>query len=131
MKLTPIKDKKKIDVIFEKGTLLRGDKISIKFYNFDDCSLCYGLAVPKKNIPLASKRNLIRRMLRAIISKSLFPGFDIGVSFFIIYGTAWVFLLLAFHGRIESVMTYSNRNKCMKKKWMKNLRKEMKSYKEK
>ena len=87
MKLQPIKDKKKIDVIFEKGTLLRGDKISIKFYNFDDCSLCYGLAVPKKNIPLASKRNLIKRRLRAIISKSLFPGFDIGVSFFIIYNS--------------------------------------------
>tara|TARA_B100001248_G_C27233427_1_gene385907 strand:+ start:10 stop:342 length:333 start_codon:yes stop_codon:yes gene_type:complete len=90
MKLRPIKDKKKIDVIFEKGTLLRGNKISIKFYNFNDNSASYGLAVPKKNIPLANKRNLIKRRLRAIVSKSSFPKLSVGVSFFILYNSKMV-----------------------------------------
>ena len=87
MKLIPIKDKKKIDIIFEKGTLLRGIDISIKLYNFNDNSLCYGLAVPKKNIRLANKRNLIKRRLRAVVSKTLFPELKVGVSFFIIYNS--------------------------------------------
>ena len=87
MKLIPIKDKKKIDIIFEKGTLLRGKDISIKLYNFNDNSLCYGLAVPKKNIRLANKRNLIKRRLRAVVSKTLFPELKVGVSFFIIYNS--------------------------------------------
>ena len=87
MKLRPIKDKKKIDVIFEKGTLLRGKNVSIKFYNFNDNGASYGLAVPKKNIPLASKRNLIKRRLRAVISKTSFAELNIGVSFFIIYNS--------------------------------------------
>ena len=90
MKLKPIKDKKKIALIFEQGTLLRGKDISIKLYNFNDNSVCYGLAVPKKNIPLASKRNLIKRRLRAIISKSSFPKFSVGVSFFILYNSKMV-----------------------------------------
>ena len=87
MKLKPIKDKKKIDIIFEKGTLLRGKNVSIKFYNFNDDGVSYGLAVPKKNIPLASKRNLIKRRLRVVVSKSFLSGFDVGVSFFIIYNS--------------------------------------------
>lgn len=87
MKLIPIKDKKKIDIIFEKGTLLRGKDISIKLYNFNDNSLCYGLAVPKKNIRLANRRNLIKRRLRAVVSKISFPELKVGVSFFIIYNS--------------------------------------------
>ena len=105
MKLRPIKDKKKIDVIFEKGTLLRGNKISIKFYNFNDNSASYGLAVPKKNIPLASKRNLIKRRLRAIISKSSFRGFDIGVSFFIIYHSNVVLTLLDIENNLKKAVS--------------------------
>ena len=83
MKLRPIKDKKKIDVIFEKGTLLRGNKISIKFYNFNDNSASYGLAVPKKNFPLAVSRNLIKRRLREQIRLySRTNAVTAGVSFF-------------------------------------------------
>ena len=61
--------------------------MSIKFYNFNDNGASYGLAVPKKNISLANKRNLIKRRLRAIISKTPFPELNIGVSFFIIYNS--------------------------------------------
>lgn len=89
MKLRPIKDKKKIDVIFEKGTLLRGNKISIKFYNFNDNSASYGLAVPKKNFPLAVSRNLIKRRLREQIRLySRTNAVTAGVSFFLIYNTS-------------------------------------------
>ena len=89
MKLRPIKDKKKIDVIFEKGTLLRGNKISIKFYNFNDNSASYGLAVPKKNFPLAVSRNLIKRRLREQIRLySRTNAVTKGVSFFLIYNTS-------------------------------------------
>ena len=88
MKLKPIKDKKKIEKIFEKGTLLRGNNISIKFYNFNDNRSCYGLAVPKKNFPLAVSRNLIKRRLREQLK--LYIGTNTikkGVSFFLIYST--------------------------------------------
>ena len=56
MKLKPIKDKKKIDIIFEKGTLLRGKNVSIKFYNFNDDGVSYGLAVPKKKHPFGKQK---------------------------------------------------------------------------
>ena len=88
MKLKPIKDKKKIEKIFEKGALLRGNNISIKFYNFNDNKSCYGLAVPKKNFPLAVSRNLIKRRLKEQLK--LYIGTNTikkGVSFFLIYST--------------------------------------------
>ena len=105
MKLKPIKDKKKIDIIFEKGTLLRGKNMSIKFYNFNDNSASYGLAVPKKNIPLASKRNLIKRRLRAVVSKSFLSGFDVGVSFFIIYNSMRVLTSLEIENDFKKTRT--------------------------
>ncbi len=86
MKLKPIKDKKKIEKIFEKGTLLRGSNISIKFYNFNDNKSCYGLAVPKKNFPLAVSRNLIKRRLREQLQLYIRTNtIKKGVSFFLIY----------------------------------------------
>ena len=89
MKLKPIKDKKKIDVIFEKGTILRGKSISIKFYNFNDNSASFGLAVPKKKIPLAVSRNLIKRRLREQIRLYIRTNaVTKGVSFFLIYNTS-------------------------------------------
>ena len=89
MKLKPIKDKKKIDVIFEKGTLLRGKNISLKFYNFNDNTTSFGLAVPKKNFPLAVSRNLIKRRLREQIKIYIRTNAVAkGVSFFLIYSTS-------------------------------------------
>jgi ribonuclease P protein component len=105
MKLKPIKDKNKIDIIFEKGTLLRGKDLSIKLYNFNDNSLCYGLAVPKKNIPLANKRNLIKRRLRAAVSKTSFPELNIGVSFFIVYTSKKVLTSLEIENDFKKLRT--------------------------
>ena len=105
MKLKLIKDKKKIDIIFEKGALLKVGNISLKFYNFNDNSVSYGLAVPKRNIPLASKRNLIKRRLRAVVSKALFPGLNIGSSFFVIYNSKRVLSSLEIENDFKKTLT--------------------------
>ena len=107
MKLKPIKNKKKIATIFEKGTLIWGKNISIKFYNFNDNSASYGLAVPKKNIPLASKRNLIKRRLRAVVSKSFLSGFDVDISFFIIYNSNKVLSSLEIENDFKKIQVAS------------------------
>ena len=107
MKLKPIKDKKKIATIFEKGTLIWGKNISIKFYNFNDNSASYGLAVPKKNIPLASKRNLIKRRLRAVVSKSFLSGVDVDISFFIIYNSNKVLSSLEIENDFKKIQVAS------------------------
>ena len=85
MKIKPIKDKKKITTLFEKGRVLVGQNISIRLYNFEGEEPGYVISVPKKNFPLAVKRNLIKRRFRAVLSKSLFSRLGNGVSFFIIY----------------------------------------------
>ena len=61
MKLKPIKDKKKIDMIFEKGLFIRGDILSIKLYDFNDNNCFYGISIPKKNIRRSVDRNLLKR----------------------------------------------------------------------
>ena len=85
MKLRPIKDKKKIEAIFEKGLLIKGDGVSLKFLDFDNNECLYGISVPKRVFPLAVERNLIRRRVREIVR--LFDQTDkvpLGVSFFLI-----------------------------------------------
>ncbi len=85
MKLKPIKDKKKIEAIFEKGLLIKGNGISLRFLDFDNNECCYGISVPKRVFPLAVERNLIRRRLRELVR--LFEQTDkipLGVSFFLI-----------------------------------------------
>ncbi len=85
MKLKPIKDKKKIAAVFEKGRVINGKNISIRVYKLKGEEQGYVISVPKKNFPLAVKRNLIKRRLRVILSKRLFSEVGDGVSFFIIY----------------------------------------------
>ena len=65
MKLKPIKDKKKITALFEKGTVINGKNISIRALEHQDNTPGYVISVPKKNFPLAANRNLIKRRLRA------------------------------------------------------------------
>ena len=65
MKLRPIKDKKKITAIFEKGSVINGQNISIRVYSFEGEEPGYVISVPKRNFPLAVNRNLIKRRLRA------------------------------------------------------------------
>ncbi|MAQ59791.1 MAG: ribonuclease P protein component [Flavobacteriaceae bacterium] len=65
MKLKPIKDKKKITALFEKGRVINGKNISIRALEHQDNTPGYVISVPKKNFPLAVNRNLIKRRLRA------------------------------------------------------------------
>ena len=83
MKLKPIKDKKKINAIFEKGKVINGKNISIRALAIQDEKPGYIVSVPKKNFPLAVSRNLIKRRLRAGLA-----GLSINdhkLSFFLIY----------------------------------------------
>ena len=83
MKLKPIKDKKKITAIFEKGKVINGKNISIRAIELQDKKPGYVVSVPKKNFPLAVNRNLIKRRLRAGLA-----GLSINdhkLSFFLIY----------------------------------------------
>ena len=65
MKLKPIKDKKKIATIFEKGRVINRKNISIRVLEYQDNTPGYVISVPKKSFPLAVNRNLIKRRLRA------------------------------------------------------------------
>ncbi len=85
MKLRPIKDKKKITAIFEKGRVISGKNISIRVYGFEDKEPGYVISVPKKNFPLAVKRNLIKRRLRAALARCPI-NISLG-SFFLIYSS--------------------------------------------
>ena len=83
MKPRPIKDKKKITAIFEKGRIINGENISIRVHTFKGEEQGYVISVPKKNFPLAVNRNLLKRRLRSALAKV--PANKDGVSFFLIY----------------------------------------------
>ena len=83
MKLKPIKDKKKIATLFEKGRVMRGENTSLRVYKFEDEECGYVVSVPKKNFPLAVDRNLIKRRLRTCLVTQ--PNPKNSVSVFLIY----------------------------------------------
>tara|TARA_B100000989_G_scaffold52723_1_gene35215 strand:- start:166 stop:495 length:330 start_codon:yes stop_codon:yes gene_type:complete len=81
----PLKNKKKIELIFDKGETVKKGPILLKFFNFNDNETGYAISVPKRHIKSAVARNKIKRQLREIINKQ-----DLimkGVSFFIIYNS--------------------------------------------
>ena len=83
MKPRPIKDKKKITTLFEKGRIINGENISIRVHKFKGEEQGYVISVPKKNFPLAVNRNLLKRRLRSALAR--IPANKDGVSFFLIY----------------------------------------------
>jgi len=83
MKLRPIKDKKKITALFEKGRAINGKNISIRAFDFQDEKPGYVVSVPKKNFPLAVDRNLVKRRLRVCLAKIVLA--ENACSFFLIY----------------------------------------------
>ena len=81
-----IKNKKKIDLIFEKGSVIKGNGVFLKYYDFDDEFVQYGVSVSKKIFSSAVKRNLIKRRVREQIKVlNLVSLISKGVSFFLIY----------------------------------------------
>ena len=82
-----LKNKKKIETIFEKGFTIKEKGLLLKAYNFKDGKIKFGVSVSKKLFPSAVKRNLIKRRLREQIKSSgLLGSFSKGFSFFVVYG---------------------------------------------
>ena len=83
--LVPIKNKKKIDLIFDKGEIFKNGPILLKFYDFNDNENGYAVSVPKKHFKSAVSRNKIKRQLREIINKQ--AAIKNGIGFFVIYNS--------------------------------------------
>ena len=81
-----LKNKKKIETIFEKGFAIEGDGLLFKGYDFKDDEIKYGVSVSKKLFPLAVDRNLIKRRVKEQAKSVKLAEFIAkGVSFFLIY----------------------------------------------
>ena len=81
-----LKNKKKIETIFEKGFTIKADGLLFKGYDFKDDEIKYGVSVSKKLFPLAVDRNLIKRSIKEQVKNVKIAGFVAkGVSFFLIY----------------------------------------------
>ena len=42
------KQKKKIETVFEKGKVLKSGSVFLKFHDFNDDEISFGISVPKK-----------------------------------------------------------------------------------
>ena len=84
--LKPLKSKKKIEAIFEKGFVIKEGGLMLKAYDFKDSESSFGVSVPKKIFPSAVNRNRIKRLLREGV-KTASKSVDLspGISFFLIY----------------------------------------------
>ena len=84
--LKPLKSKKKIEAIFEKGFVIKEGGLMLKAYDFKDSESSFGVSVPKKIFASAVKRNRIKRLLREGV-KTASKSVDLspGISFFLIY----------------------------------------------
>ena len=88
MKLAPIKDKKKVDIIFKKGFLIKEKSLFIKGYDFGEEESFFGVSVSKKLFKSAVDRNKIKRQLRSVVRRSRkINKVKKGLSFFIVYST--------------------------------------------
>ena len=84
--LKPLKSKKKIEAIFEKGIVIKEGGLMLKAYDFKDSESSFGVSVPKKIFASAVNRNRIKRLLREGV-KTASKSVDLspGISFFLIY----------------------------------------------
>jgi len=84
--LKPLKSKKKIETIFEKGFVIKEGGLILKAYDFKDGESSFGVSVPKKIFASAVNRNRIKRLLREGVKLTSKPeGLSPGISFFLIY----------------------------------------------
>ena len=81
-----LKNKKKIEIIFDKGSIIKGNGVFLKYYDFEDGLVQYGVSVSKKVFSSAVKRNLIKRRVHEQVKALSFTSLiSKGVSFFLIY----------------------------------------------
>ena len=87
-----LKNKKKIETIFDKGFIIKAKGLLLKGYDFNDDETKFGVSVSKKSFPTAVKRNLIKRRVRHQVKDLDFVNLiSKGVSFFLIYTSNEVF----------------------------------------
>ena len=99
-----LKNKKKIETIFEKGFIIKADVLLFKGYDFKDDEIKYGVSVSKKLFPLAVDRNLIKRRVKEQAkSVKLAEFITKGVSFFLIYTSKQILNSNEIKRRIESL----------------------------
>ena len=100
-----LKNKKKIDLIFEKGSTIKGKGFLLKTYDFEDDLVEFGVSVSKKLYPSAVKRNLIKRRTREQIkSLGLVDLMSKGVSFFMVYTSKKILSSKEIRERVEDLM---------------------------
>ena len=78
MLVTPLRGKSQFDKIFKEPDLIVNHgylKIILKKNNLEEIKL--GLIVPKKNLPLAARRNYIKRSARELARNQIFLGYDL------------------------------------------------------
>ena len=99
-----LKNKNKIDLIFEKGSTIKGRGFLLKTYDFEDGLVEFGVSVSKKLYPSAVKRNLIKRRIREQVkSLGLIGSVSKGLSFFIIYTSEEVLSSKEIKKRVEGL----------------------------
>ena len=99
-----LKNKKKIETIFEKGFTVKADGLLFKGYDFKDDEIKYGVSVSKKLFPLAVDRNLIKRRVKEQPKNVKLTGFiSKGVSFFLIYTSKQILNSNEIKRRIEGL----------------------------
>ena len=99
-----LKNKKKIETIFEKGFTIKADGLLFKGYDFKDDEIKYGVSVSKKLFPLAVDRNLIKRRVKEQAKRVKLAEFIAkGVSFFLIYTSKQILNSNEIKRRIEGL----------------------------
>ena len=100
-----LKNKNKIDLIFEKGSTIKGNGLLLKTYNFEDGLVEFGVSVSKKLYPSAVKRNLIKRRIREQVNGLGFVDLmSKGVSFFMIYTSREILSSKEIRKRVEELI---------------------------
>ena len=99
-----LKNKKKIETIFDKGFVIKAKGLLLKGYDFNDDETKFGVSVSKKSFPTAVKRNLIKRRIREQVKSLGFIGsVSKGLSFFIIYTSKEILSSKEIKKRIEGL----------------------------
>ena len=100
-----LKNKNKIDLIFEKGSTIKGNGLLLKTYNFEDGLVEFGVSVSKKLYPSAVKRNLIKRRIKEQVNGLGFVDLmSKGVSFFMIYTSREILSSKEIRERVEELI---------------------------
>ena len=99
-----LKNKKKIETIFDKGFVVKAKGLLLKGYDFNDDETKFGVSVSKKSFPTAVKRNLIKRRIREQVKSLGFIGsVSKGLSFFIIYTSKEILSSEEIKNRVEGL----------------------------